>query len=463
MKTLFNKSIKKALTLVIVIALTVGSLSSCGIIENIIDEFAHQEVGTKDDILLQIEATINEGKITKDTAEEYLRSWDLPRYDKMKFGYVELCFSQLYNLEGGLPDILTHAAETARLFIEYYYDAIDHSDKTAVTDALIYCYVEVVGDPYSTYRPPVAADNFNDEMSGKFGGIGVVIQYDHDNETLMVETVYPDSPAEKAGIRVGDYIHAVDGKTVEEVGYLNAVNYVRGEIGTNVELTVLRAGELVTLVATRAEVEEINVTYEFNADNKTAYISIVAFKGNTFDQFKEAVDEVLAMGAEGIVFDLRNNPGGYVNSICDVISYIMPTGHTIMSYQYKEREEVFVDTYDQEGEDHVIDLPMVVICNEYTASAGEIFTSAIRDYRNEGLVDAVIVGTNTYGKGIMQSSYVYTDGSTVTLTVSYYNPPCGKNYHNIGVAPDVIVEYSEERDLQLLTAYAELSELMNDN
>lgn len=445
--------------LVLCISLILPTLSSCALVDFLVPHY----VGTKDEINQNIESSVTEEVKKYDTVDGYLNSWDLPAYDRWKFGYFESCCNQLFNLEGGLPEVLPHATETAKLFIEHYYDKIDHNDKTAVTDALLYCYVAAIGDPYSIYRPPVESEDFSNEMSGKFGGIGVMVEYNHIDETIMVNTVYPESPAEKAGLKVGDFIYAVNGVTVEEIGYLNAVYHIRGEIGTDVEITVIRGAEFVTVTATRGEVEEINVESDFDEETKLGYVRIVSFKGNTFDQFKNAVDEVMAKGAVGIVFDLRSNPGGYVQSVCDVLSYIIPTDKTLLSYQYKGKDEVVIKSYDdgKGGYDHVINLPMTVICNEYTASAGEIFTSAIRDYRDEGLMKATIVGTNTFGKGIMQNTFPYTDDSTVTLTVSYYNPPCGVNYHGTGIAPDVVVELSEDRDTQLEAAYAELLKLIN--
>jgi carboxyl-terminal processing protease len=301
------------------------------------------------------------------------------------------------------------------------------------------------------------------DMSGKFGGIGVMVEYNDLDESIMVSTVYPDSPAEKAGIKVGDYIHAVDGKTVEELGYLNAVNYVRGEIGTSVEITVLRGEELVTVTAIRGEVEELNVVYEIDDEKQIGYVQIVSFKENTFPQFKEAIDSLESAGVKGIIFDLRNNPGGYVDSVLSVISYLIPNDVPVMSYQYKGRDKIELKSKDQ-GEDHVVNLPFVVICNQYTASAGEIFTAAIRDYRNDKMLEAKIVGVNTYGKGIMQSSYYYPmDKSTVTFTVAYYNPPCKINYHGTGVTPDVIVEIENNTDTQYEAAVKELQNLISDN
>ena len=302
-------------------------------------------------------------------------------------------------------------------------------------------------------------------MSGKFGGIGVMVEYKHDDETIMVGTVYPDSPAHKAGVQTGDYIHAIDGKTVEELGYLNAVYYVRGEIGSTVELTLIRNGEYIVASMKREEVQEINVSYKLDEETKIGYVQIVQFKANTYDQFVEAIDYMEANGALGIVFDLRNNPGGYLNSVTDVISYIIPSGHTVVSYQYKgQGKTVYTTGSDGAKGDHVVDLPFVVLCNEYTASAGEIFTAALRDYDDQGLLSATIVGTKTYAKGIMQSTVYYLDQSSITLTVAYYDPPCGVNYHGVGVTPDVVVENSDSTvDLQLEAGYSEMLKLLGAN
>ena len=288
---------------------------------------------------------------------------------------------------------------------------------------------------------------------------------------------------EAAGLKVGDFIYAVEGVTIEEIGYRNAVYHIRGEIGTSVEITLLRGDDYVTVEAVRDTVEERNVDYTFDEETEIGYVQIVSFKDNTFDQFKKSVDALEELGAKGIIFDLRGNPGGYVYSVCDVISYLIPTGQTIVSYQYKgltltELKSEADGKVDVEGVtvdyDHEIKVPIVVICDEYTASAGEIFTAAVRDYRNEGMLNATIVGVTTYKKGIMQNSYTYSaDGSSVTFTVAYYNPPCGINYHGIGVSPDVTVELPEpERDpetgdflpvedTQLDAAFTELEKLIN--
>ncbi|MBO7196982.1 MAG: S41 family peptidase [Clostridia bacterium] len=449
-----QRGVGRLLLLILTLTILLSSLASCGLFSYVAE--------SKEEIQENLDGASHISSYGY--VSDYLRRWGMPTFDRMKFQYFEECFIQLFNYESGMPSTFDHAKMTAELFLKECYDEIDTADKTAVTDALLNCYVVSLGDPYSAYRPPVEAEDFMTDMSGKFGGIGVMVEYNDQDESIMINTVYPDSPAEKAGIKVGDYIHAVDGKTVEELGYTNAVNYVRGEIGTDVELTMLRGEELITVVATRAEVEELNVVYEISEDKTVGYVQIVAFKGNTFDQFKEAIDSLEAAGVKGVIFDLRGNPGGYVDSVVSVISYLIPDGKTVMSYQYKFEDAVELVSDDDGDKDHVLDLPFVVLCNQYTASAGEIFTAAMRDYRNAGDLKATIVGTTTYKKGIMQNTYYYPlDQSTVTLTVAYYNPPCGVNYHGIGVTPDIYVENTATEDLQFNTALEEMNKLINDN
>lgn len=457
-----TKAINRFLSLLLVLVLILSTLSSC--------IFFRKPAGSKEEIIDNIESSTTSRK----SVYQYLADWGVPAFDYTKFLYFEDKVNKNY-VYNEIPDVKEHARLTAYAFLEYFYDKTDLDDQTDVTDALLTCYVAALGDPYSLYREPVASSDFNTNMSGKFGGIGVMIEYDHTNETLMVSSIFIGSPAEIAGVKVGDYIHAIDGRTVEEIGYLNAVDYVRGEIGTYVELTLLRDGEYVTVSVKRDIVEEINVSYEIDEETNFGYVQIVSFKDNTFAQFKKAIDALEDAGVSGIIFDLRGNPGGYVDSVCDVLSYLLPTGYTVMSYVYKGDSKVERKTRDDGGADHTVNLPMVVICDENTASAGEIFTAAVRDYRNDKLLSATIVGTTTYKKGIMQSGFSYLDGSTVTLTTAFYNPPCGINYHGIGVTPDVYVELPEAEldpetgkylpvdDTQLEAATEELKKLVNAN
>ena len=441
----------------------------------------------KDEILANITSEEN-AEYDYNYVTSYLRVWRLPSFNSDKLKWAELVFANYFNLSSGMPDVLKHAQDTATAFMETYYDNIDITDKATVTDALLDCYVTAVGDPYSIYRTPEVFDDYNTDMSGKFGGIGVVVEYNHTDETIMVASVYKDSPAEAAGIRVGDFIHAVEGKTVEEIGYLNVVYLIRGEIGTDVKITVKRADELIDTVATRAEVVEKTVEYEITEDGY-GYIAVTGFKENTDEQFAEALSYMKYEGVKGIVFDMRNNPGGYVDTVCFMVSCLVPGGTRIISYQYKGQSEqilvapstdnipVWTDDgplLDENGEvvyeqyDMTMWVPVTVICNEYTASAGEIFVAAIRDYTTDGLIVSETVGNVTFGKGIMQSTFMYRhngtqDGSSITLTVAYYNPPCGENYHLSGVTPNHIIENTETEDLQYDKAFEVLENLVNAN
>jgi carboxyl-terminal processing protease len=286
----------------------------------------------------------------------------------------------------------------------------------------------------------------------------------------MISQVY-DGPAKDAGMKVGDYIVGVDGKTFEEMGgYQNVIYFVRGDVGTEVTVTVNRNGNLIDITMTRALVEDKSVSYEL-LDGGYGYIAITQFNDNTAKQFREAVEALEDLGACGYIFDVRLNGGGYVHSVVEILSYILPSGKVVISYQYKGEPKRYQYTSvdilpeDEGGRgDHVIDLPMVVLCDEYTASAAEIFVSCLRDYDGvvADFIDVTIVGQNTFGKGIMQGSVSYPpDNSYVTLTVSYYNPPSGINYHGVGIMPDVLVELTETEDTQLAEAIKQMEILLN--
>lgn len=456
MKTYTKRALSALILLSLVLSLLLSSLTSCNLFAYVAE--------SKEEIESNIESTLANDESKHDFVSDYLREWGLPKFDRLKYYFTENCFDKVYNYDGGLPETLTHAAETAKLFTQYYYGEIDHNDQVKVTDALIRCYIAVLDDPYAVYRSPEETESFTTDMSGSFGGIGVVVRYDHENQSVIVETVYNDSPAEKAGLKKGDYLYSVDGQTIDDIGYQNIATYIRGEIGTTVEITVIRDGEKINLTAVRKNMEEVSVSSRIE-DGNIGYVQILSFKGNTLEQFVSAITSLEEAGVKGIIFDLRDNPGGYLTAVTDVLSYILESGLDLVTYRYKDSAPIVVKTEDDaKGFDHVINLPMTVICNENTASAGEIFTAALRDYAKDGLIDVTIVGATTYGKGIMQNSYKYNlDGSSITMTIAYYDPPCGINYHGIGIEPDIPVTNTDSEDLQLLTARAKLLELINAN
>lgn len=460
------KIINKLISSVLVLAL-VFSLSACLLFPTT----PEVELEGKEAILAAVEETLKNDAYNYEYVYPYLVKWGITGFDLQKFFSYEYTFDSKYNFEDGLPETLTHARDTAYYFIENYYDKIDINNEEKLTDALLYSYVYTVGDKYAFYRTAEEYEQFDQEMSGKFGGIGIQVEYDHTNRTILINQVFEDGPAAEAGLKVGDYIIGVDGKSLDELGgYQNALSFVRGEEGTDVTVTVDRNGEILNITVTRALIDEASVSYAL-IDGKYGYIRISSFKLNTAEQFREAVEALEDLGVIGYIFDLRSNPGGYVHTAVEMVSYIIPSNKKVISYQYKgqsvESYRTSTDTLPlDEGlyGDHVIDLPMVIICDKYSASSSEIFIAALRDYDGpaEDIIDLTIVGQTTYGKGIMQASYGYTlDDSYVTFTVSYFNPPSGVNFHGVGIVPDVYVEYGETTDAQLEESVRQLEILIN--
>ena len=474
-KNFFKTWAHRTVALLILLTMLV-SLGSCFVIDL-------TRASSKEEIEANVAATLEGESKNYTYVTDYLNYWRVPVFDTTKLRWVEAVYKAYYNYEDGLPDALEHGVDTVHAFLEHYYDTINLGAKADVTDALISCYVGTIGDKYSIYRTASESGSYTEDMSGSFAGIGIQVEYNTETGIATIVSVFLDSPAEEAGFKVGDIVRAVDGASIDEVGYTEAMNRIRGKIGTNVTVTVLRGEALVNLTATRRQITQKTIYSEIT-DEGYGYVVITDFKDNTSAQFALAIEQLKAAGVKGIIFDLRNNPGGYVHTVSAMLSYILPTGLDILSYQYKGRPRTVIQSVidsvplldedgnqrtDEDGnplfeeKDSVLDIPITVICNEYTASSAEIFTSAIRDYRNDGKLTATIVGTTTYKKGIMQSTFSYSDGSSVTLTIAYYAPPSGVNYHGVGVEPDVTVELDDDTDSQYNAAIEELEKLINAN
>ena len=253
-----------------------------------------------------------------------------------------------------------------------------------------------------------------------------------------------DSPAQRAGVQIGDQLHSVEGMLVTKETIEDAFSRMLGDVGEPVNFTVLRNGELLSFSILRENMENMTVSYSISED-KVAYISVSGFKRSTYQYFENAVRSATEAGAVGFIFDMRDNPGGYLSTVLNVLECLVPEGARLCSYG----PENGVPTIYMATEPDAISVPCVVLCNGATASAAELFTAALRDYDDMGFLRVTVVGTAeaTYGKGIMQSSYHLTDGSVLTMTSAYYNPPCGENYHGKGVIPDVVCEESAALDV----------------
>ena len=317
------------------------------------------------------------------------------------------------------------------LIDEVYLRSEDVSDED-LREFLIKGYVSGLGDPYSVYYDKDETESLFEATEGKFGGIGVSITQDYETGAMTFVNVYEDGAGAEAGFQAGDILYKVDGEDVTGQDLNNVVAKIKGKEGSNVEITVFRGDDMeeYTATATRKIVEVQTVEHEMK-DDGVGYIQITEFDDVTYDQFTSALEDLTGQGMTGLVIDLRNNPGGNLDTVCDILDLILPEG-TILSTKDKNGEG---DTYTSD-EEHKLEIPMSVLTNENSASASEIFAGAIQDY---GV--GTLVGTTTFGKGIVQQIFPLTDGTSIKLTISEYFTPNGRNIHGIGIEPDVEIEY----------------------
>lgn len=390
-------------------------------------------------------------------AVDYLKDWNFLPVTRSKFQGIEIVFRDYYVKGKALPSAYELAKETVFLFLDHFYTLVDLENESEVTDALITCYVEAVGDPYAVYRTAKEYDDYDTDMSGSYVGIGVTVEYDSMERVYTVSEVHDGSGAKAVGILPGDRIIGVGGVYIEDSdAYSDVLDSIRGEAGTTVVINIDRSGTELSFEVERKALTEMSVKYSILEGN-VGYVRITSFKENTDEQFKSAIDALEAAGVKGVIYDLRGNLGGYLSSVVNMLSYIAPKGTEIVSFSNNYDDPMKSDS------DHTFTVPSVVICNGRTASAGELFTSAIRDFSEMGILEAKLVGETTFGKGVMQSSKPFTDGSVITLTVAYYYPPLGSDYgyDGEGIIPDETVEAGEgDEDLQYIKAIEVINELI---
>ena len=324
--------------------------------------------------------------------------------------------------------------QVAELYDEsYLYDV----DQDLLNEALASAYVYGCGDRFASYYTAEEWAAYVAEASGSSVGIGVYVVYSETGGIEVVQ-VMSGSPAEAAGLAIGDIIVSVDGQAVTTLGYENAVNMVRGEVGTELTVEVLRESQTLHFTVTRGIFEPETVFAETVRvdDELIGYIYITEFTSVevTANQFIDAVEGLKELGVDSLIFDVRNNPGGDLNAIVEILDYLLPEGPIVHLFD-ADGNSLGEHFSDASG----INLPMVVLANENTASAAELFTSALNDYDK-----AEIVGTTTFGKGCGQQGSMLSDGSVVFITTFFYNPPYSENYDGIGIIPDYEVELPEE-------------------
>lgn len=309
---------------------------------------------------------------------------------------------------------------------------LEDTDKQTLEDGLYSGMVAALGDPYSDYYSEEELKEMEQDVEGIYFGIGAYVGIDTATQLPVVSGVIEGTPAEEAELRDGDLIYMVDGTQTQGMDTSDVVSLIRGEENTTVHLTLIRDGEddYLEVDVTRRKVESPTVSHEM-LENNIGYIQITEFDQVTVDQFAEALAVCKGSGMEGLIIDLRSNPGGSLTAVCDIARKILPEGLIVYTEdKYGEREELLCDGKNE------IQVPMVVLINDYSASASEILAGAIQDYEK-----GVLMGTKTYGKGIVQRIIALSDGSAVKLTISNYFTPKGRNIHKVGVEPDVVVEF----------------------
>ena len=295
-------------------------------------------------------------------------------------------------------------------------------------------YVDALGDPYTTYYTKKEMKTIMEETNGNFVGIGVYMTKDLEKNAILIIKPIENSPAEKAGILPGDLITKVDdveytGDKLEE-----ASNKIRGEEGTKVKLEIYRDGETKTFELTRTKVTVSHVTTKVS-DNNIGYIAISDFEGNCASEFEEKYKQLEKQGIKKLIIDIRNNGGGIVDEALEIANMLVDKDSTLLITKDKsDKEEVTKAT-----EKPIINMPTVVLVNEYSASASEILAGALKDNGK-----ATLVGTKTYGKGIIQELHQLSDGSGLKITVSEYYTPNHNAIHKIGITPDVEIDLSED-------------------
>lgn len=318
-----------------------------------------------------------------------------------------------------------------RVIDAYYYKSDDVSESDRRT-GMYKGLVESLDDVYSTYYTADEYKELTEQTSGTFYGIGAYVSYDTEKEYCVIAGVIDDSPAQKAGVKEGDIIYKVDGKTVTGMASDEVVKLIRGDQGTKVNLTVIRDGEETSMEITRDKVDSTTVNSKM-LDGGVGYLQITEFDDVTTDQFTDALNDLKKQGMKYMILDLRSNPGGNVTTVTDIAKQILPKG-MIFYMQDKNGKKT---EYTCDGAD--FDYPLAVLVNGYSASASEILSGAIQD---AGI--GTIIGTQTYGKGVVQTIFPLDDGTAVKLTVADYYTRNGRSINKVGITPDDVIEFDSD-------------------
>lgn len=355
-------------------------------------------------------------------------------------------------------DRISQKMELIQQIVDQYYLFDENLEKV---EAGIYTGLMFgLEDPYSVYYTEEDFNKLMEDTEGVYCGIGAMVSQNRSTGIISIAKVFEDAPSFEAGLLPGDIIFSVDGTEVTGMDLdLLVGTYIKGEEGTKVKMTVVRgdAAEYVDLEIERRQIEVPTVEHQMLED-KVGYIYVMQFDTITAAQFRAAVDDLETQGMEKLVVDLRSNPGGVLDGVVEMLAYVLPEdvmdgvlvttsdkdgkGETYFSKDGKlqcKSDYGRISSEYPKKDTHQLDIPIAVLVNENSASASEVFTGAIKDYEW-----GVIVGTKTFGKGIVQNLIPLGDGTAIKLTTSHYFTPSGFDLHGKGIEPDVVVELDEE-------------------
>ena len=333
-----------------------------------------------------------------------------------------------------MPNRYSKLEELEKLILNKF---IGEADQKAMEDAAASAMISALGDRWSYYIPADEYAAYMEQMNNAYVGIGVTIQQREDGNGLDVIAVTENGPALKAGIQVGDRIVAVSGKSIAGMALEEVKSMIQGEANTTVDVTVSRGESEITLTVTRQKIKTIVAKGAMLQDN-IGLVTIVNFDARCAEETIEVIESLLEQGAKKLIFDVRNNPGGYKDELVKVLDYLLPEGILFRSELYNGKTE------QDKSDAKCLDIPMAVLVNGDSYSAAEFFAAALRDY------DAgIIVGEQTGGKGYFQSTFKLSDGSAVGLSIGKYYTPGGISLAGVGITPDVAIKLDDETAAKL--------------
>ena len=365
----------------------------------------------------------------------------------LTFIITTICISNRYSLsKTGIQSLiksstagnnLSAAINNIQLILDEHY--LRETDREKSIEGAIKGYVEALGDPYTQYITKDEMEEFAINITGNYVGIGIYMAENTKDNTIEILMPIEGGPAEEAGILPGDKILSVDGIEYKGKDIDIAADKIKGEKGTTVKLKILREQEIKNFEIIRRKVETNPVTSE-KLENDIGYIQVTSFDQGTAESFKSKYEDLKKQGIKSLIIDLRNNGGGMVETTLQIAECIVPKGQTLLITVDKDKKE----TVEKSSKNPIIDMPIVVLVNENSASASEILAGALKDHQK-----ATIVGTTTFGKGVIQEVIEFSDGSALKVTVQEYYTPNKNKIHEVGVSPDIVVELSKDEDTQL--------------